>query len=72
MPLFRFECADCHVEMEILVRGQEGPVCTACGSTRLQKQLSHIAPMTQSAPEFAGCGAASCCQMQGGGCGGMN
>ena len=67
MPLFAFVCQSCGKEEEVLVRGEERPVCSACGSKKLEKQLSHFAP-AKSSPEPMGCGAAQCCRMQGGGC----
>ena len=71
MPLFAYECSACHQEHEILVRGDTAPECPSCGSKDLVKQASAFAPMMGSASYKAAptpCGAASCCQMQGGGC----
>jgi putative FmdB family regulatory protein len=68
MPLFGYVCKACGGEAELLVRGKEAPACPACGSKRLEKQLSHFAAVSASAPEPTGCGAPSCCRMQGGGC----
>ncbi len=62
MPLFAYRCGDCEKTSELLVRAEEKPVCPACGSRRMEKQLSHFAPMrgaeTASAP-MPSC--ASCC-----------
>lgn len=68
MPLFAYACADCGASTEILVRGNETPVCPTCESTRLEKQLSRFAPIQASVPEPVGCGASQCCRMRGGGC----
>ncbi len=70
MPLFGFICEACAMEQELLVRNDEVPVCTACGSDKLEKQLSHFMPLQGSAThaEPVGCGASQCCQMQGGCC----
>lgn len=68
MPLFQYLCLDCEADSEILVRGDTPPVCPSCESSNLSKGLSHFAPMTASTPEALGCGAANCCQMQGGAC----
>ena len=40
MPLFEFECHQCHREVEVLVRGSETPECPECGSSKLEKLLS--------------------------------
>lgn len=73
MPLFVFECEACHAETEILIRGGAIPECPSCGSTKLVKQASAFAALSGGASRRAempmGCGAASCCQLQGGGCG---
>lgn len=72
MPLFVFECQGCHAEREILVRSESAPECPACGSRDLVKQASAFAALSGGAPRRsempAGCGAASCCQLQDGGC----
>jgi len=57
--------------MELLVRADEKPSCTACGSKKVEKLLSHFAPMRGGSPSAAepmGCGVPQCCRMQGGGC----
>lgn len=43
MPLFKYECEDCGVLSEILIRGSEKPVCPECGSKKLVKQASAFA-----------------------------
>lgn len=68
MPLFQYLCLDCEADSEILVRGGTSPACPSCDSKNLSKGLSHIAPMTAAISEPMGCGAASCCRMQGGAC----
>lgn len=40
MPLFDFVCDDCGQPCELLLLGREEPVCPACGSSKLTKQLS--------------------------------
>jgi putative FmdB family regulatory protein len=40
MPLYEFVCRDCLQEQELLVRGDETPVCEACGGVHLAKLLS--------------------------------
>jgi len=39
MPLFDFVCKACGRASEHLVRGSDVPVCPACGSTDLDKQV---------------------------------
>jgi putative FmdB family regulatory protein len=68
MPLYEFVCQKCEREQELLVRGEEVPVCESCGSDRLTKLLS--APVAHStgtsggsAKSFptGGCGAGCAC-----------
>ena len=41
MPLFEFKCNDCGQFSELLILGQnDNPECSACGSNRLEKQVS--------------------------------
>lgn len=40
MPLYEYVCGKCQKEFEILVRGDEAPVCPECGGTRLSKLIS--------------------------------
>jgi putative FmdB family regulatory protein len=42
MPLFEFECRNCHARFELLVRG-ETPVCPTCQSADLERMLSMFA-----------------------------
>lgn len=69
MPLFEFECRQCHREVEVLVRGEEAPECPECGSLKLEKLLSAPAahtrgaaslPVCQPTPSPGGCGAPWC------------
>jgi len=43
MPLFEYQCADCHHAFELLVREQTVLECPACHSRTLEKQLSVFA-----------------------------
>lgn len=47
MPLYEFFCQDCEREQELLVRGDEVPLCESCGGKRLTKLLS--APVAHTA-----------------------
>ena len=40
MPLYEYTCKKCHSDFELLVRGDQKPICPQCGSQRLEKQLS--------------------------------
>ena len=62
MPLFQYLCKKCETQSEILVRGEVAPACPECGSNRLEKQLSHFAPVTASAapPVPQGCAGGHC------------
>jgi putative FmdB family regulatory protein len=71
MPLFKFQCMDCENMVEILVRGSQEPTCDACGSTRLEKQMSRFAPVMGGAsqPEPMACGTSGCPRFEAGACG---
>ena len=69
MPLFVFECTDCHVQAELLVSGKGEALCPSCGSSSVGKLPSAFAPMRggrtpESAPMT--CGVSNCCMGQGG------
>jgi putative FmdB family regulatory protein len=69
MPLFEFVCETCKTSREILVRGDEKPVCPECGSSRMRKQASAFAPLSSSEGASTPCSAASsCCQRAEGAC----
>lgn len=67
MPLYEFVCRDCEKEQELLVRGDEQPVCESCGGLQLAKLLSvpaaHLAGEGVARPMAgpAGCGGGSGC-----------
>lgn len=42
MPLYSYECRDCHAEFELLVRASDTPACPSCGSEKLQQQVAKI------------------------------
>ena len=70
MPLFAYVCKKCKTESEILVRGNETPECPECGSTRLEKQMSHFAAVKAGTAPAApqGCAGGSCPAFQEGNC----
>jgi putative FmdB family regulatory protein len=43
MPIFEYLCKECHHQFESIVNGKAKPVCPACKSRRLEKQLSVFA-----------------------------
>jgi putative FmdB family regulatory protein len=42
VPLFEYECKECHHEFEALVIGTRTPVCPKCKSENLQKRVSTV------------------------------
>lgn len=74
MPLYEYTCRACGKECELLVRGDEKPVCPHCASRKLDKLLSvvsgHVAGSrgADAAPVAGGCGRPQCGT---GGCAGM-
>jgi putative FmdB family regulatory protein len=60
MPLYEYECADCHAHFELLVRESTALECPTCHSTHLEKQLSVFAVAgdgRRAAPAMGPCGA---------------
>ncbi|HVX64145.1 MAG TPA: zinc ribbon domain-containing protein [Pirellulales bacterium] len=75
MPLYEYQCEACGAAFELLVRGDERPVCPECGGRRLEKQFSvPAAPAASGASlpmangPWGGCGKPGCGP---GGCGGQ-
>ncbi len=48
MPIYDFICQDCNNEFEALVRGSVLAKCSACGSEKLERQLSMPNMKTES------------------------
>jgi putative FmdB family regulatory protein len=44
MPLFDFECAACGTSFEELATAGSTPACPACGSDRVTRRWSPVAP----------------------------
>ena len=40
MPIYEYTCKDCGSDFELLIRGEEKPVCPSCGKTHLTKSFS--------------------------------
>ena len=47
MPIYEYECNQCHHSFEALVRGDEKPDCPHCGSANLNKQFSVLSAHCQ-------------------------
>ena len=66
MPIFAYRCRACGEQFQTLVMSGETPVCKACESADLERQLSLIASPNkggESSAETAACGApmGACC-----------
>ncbi len=49
MPLFEYECKNCKKTFELLVKNADDQVaCPECGSEKMERMLSHFAPMGAS------------------------
>lgn len=72
MPLYEYTCRACGKPCELLVRGDEKPLCPHCQSRRLEKRLSvvagHVAGARGADPAAGGCGRPQCGS---GGCAGL-
>jgi putative FmdB family regulatory protein len=63
MPIFEYACEKCRHRFEKIVGGASAPECPACGSRRLERQLSVFAVGSRSkgaAPKSAAAPAGSC------------
>ncbi len=65
MPLFAYICKQCGVQSELLARAGEKVACPACGSKKMEQQMSHFATLSSRAPEPACTG---CAMAEGGQC----
>lgn len=48
MPIYDYRCSECGETSELLVRTTTTPACPACGSRRLDKQVSAGAPQART------------------------
>lgn len=53
MPLFEYICKACGAQVELLVTGNQKPVCPKCGSKKLEKQFSTFSAKSSGADTFA-------------------
>ncbi|MEQ8790139.1 MAG: zinc ribbon domain-containing protein [Pirellulaceae bacterium] len=68
MPIYEYTCCKCRSDFELLVRGDEQPVCPSCGGQRLEKQFSVVAAHSANSrslpvcppPSPGGCGLPQC------------
>ncbi|TWT32333.1 Zinc ribbon domain protein [Posidoniimonas corsicana] len=61
MPLYEYLCRDCDNPAELLIRGDEKPVCPECGGEQLMKLLSvPAAPSGGGSPRDDGPPPGSC------------
>ena len=73
MPLFEFDCPECGLDVELLVRKDERPPCPQCSSNSLQKRISVVTAGTSKAslpvmsgscpPPSAGPCGTGCCRL---------
>lgn len=73
MPIFEYECAQCHEKFEMLVfRSDEQVTCPNCGSDGVQKVMSVFGFKSGgdkgAASSRMGSGASSCAGCAGGSC----
>ncbi len=63
MPLYEFKCENCGKSTEqLILRPQETPVCNACGSSNLTKQISAHSSMSGPAKNsLPGLNDTACC-----------
>lgn len=74
MPLYEYTCEDCQERAELLIMGEQEPVCPKCGGNRLHKEFSTFATQgdgtgadaAASHAHSPGCG---CCMGPQGPCG---
>ena len=52
MPLYEFDCEDCGVRFEVLIRNNKPPICPECHSTRVQRRLSAFSFKFAGYPQF--------------------
>ncbi|KXW57757.1 zinc ribbon domain protein [Ferrovum myxofaciens] len=54
MPLYDYQCCECHNLFEKLVFSSTQVMCPACGSTRINKLVSKPAPKSLTAEILSG------------------
>jgi len=61
MPLFDFVCHACGKEFEVLLMGDDRPVCPHCQSRDLEKKMSAFAVRTKGSDGSTSAGGGSRC-----------
>ena len=56
MPIYEYHCPQCQQDQELLIRGQEAPICPKCGSSQLTKLLSVPAAHSSNGNDLPVCG----------------
>ncbi len=67
MPLYEYQCTQCQAAFELLIRGEQQPMCPECHSRKLDKRLSVPAAHTSTASDLPVCDRPGPCGM--GNCG---
>ena len=49
MPIYDFHCPKCDTVTELMVRYSDTPACPSCGSMKMDRLVSAIAPAGKSA-----------------------
>lgn len=64
MPIFEFECNQCHTDFEELVRNSEAASkveCPNCGGRKVRKKLSTFAAKVNGGASRSGSASAAAC-----------
>ncbi|MGQ0680917.1 FmdB family zinc ribbon protein [Bradyrhizobium sp.] len=48
MPLYGFHCTECGKDTELLISAGDTPTCPRCGSEKLDRLISRVAPPGKS------------------------
>lgn len=67
MPLFAYICRKCGTQSELLVRTDAKVKCPQCGSSKMERQMSRFAPLSNHPPASA-CAAGGCAMAEQGSC----
>jgi len=48
MPLYGYHCGKCGGDVELLMGASDVPVCPSCGSRKMERLMSRVAPPGKS------------------------
>jgi putative FmdB family regulatory protein len=48
MPLYSYHCSACEADSELLMRSEEAALCPSCGSDKMERLPSWLAPDSKS------------------------